>query len=613
MISPHSSPWVFRMAVIACGSLTSFAAAQVAQPEFLPSTGDSPVALDVIVSCATSGATIHYTLNGAVPTEFDPIVTSGGTLRIRRNVEVKAKAWLGAGSSPVTTEDYRITGALAAGDQHGLALSVSGQVWAWGNQNHGKLGNGQSSNGQVVDPEYVIGSGGLDINAVAAGYTHSLIQGQDGSVYSVGRNDSGQLGTNSTTDRSVASWVLTSSSPVTFLGNSVAIAAGNEWSMSLRSDGSLLSWGSHASGRLGSGTTSGTRLLPGSVLRGDVGGTPALTGIKGIAAAEAFGLARSAHASELSGGTGKVWSWGYNLTGQLGQGNTSNSSLAMPVKLNSTTDLTDVLDFSAGGAHSVFVRWKSGDAAMQGTVWSCGNRAYGRLANGSTTVGSITYPVQALKTGGTPLDQIEQVAAGASHTLALDSSGHVWAWGYNGYGQLGDDSTTNRAYAEKVKDPTGTVDLSDIVQVAAGGDGLAGTSYALASDGTVYVWGRNNQGQLGNGTTSAGATKLPVARDADLVGEGSPSLFAFPLVTVPTAPGSVQITTFPSHSGPNGIAEIERVEIVLNGTLYGTMTGGTWTQTLTSLTAGSYYGYCMAYAYDDTVAMSMPVSFVINP
>ncbi len=571
------------------------------------------MALDVIVSCATSGATIHYTLNGAVPTEFDPIVTSGGSLRIRRNVEVKAKAWVGANSSTVAAEDYRITGALAAGEQHGLALSVSGQVWAWGNQNHGKLGNGLSTNNQVEDPEYVIGSGAIGSNAVAAGFTHSLIQGEDGTVWSFGRNNSGQLGTNTTTDRSVAGQVLTSSSPVTYLSNSVAIAAGNEWSMSLRSDGSVVSWGSHASGRLAGNTTSGTRLLSGSVLRGDVGGTPALIGIKGIAAAEAYGLARSAHASELSGGTGKVWSWGYNLTGQLGQGNTTNSSLAMPVKLDSTTDLTDVLDFSAGGAHAVFVRWKSGDSAMQGTVWSCGNRAYGRLGNGSTAAGSITYPVQALKVGGAALDQIVQVAAGASHTLALDGSGHVWAWGYNGYGQLGDNSTTNNAYAAKVKDPSGSGDLSDIVQVAAGGDGLAGTSYALASDGTVYVWGRNQEGQLGNGTTSSGATQLPVARDAYLVGEGSPSILAYQTVTVSTAPGTVQIMTIPDHSGPNGDAEIEKVEIILNGTLYGTMTAGTWNKTLTSVPAGTYYGYCMAYGYDDTIAMSAPISFTINP
>ncbi|WP_052573955.1 chitobiase/beta-hexosaminidase C-terminal domain-containing protein [Haloferula sp. BvORR071] len=602
------------MAAIGCGSLASFAAAQVAQPQFLPSTQDYPVALDVTVSCATSGATIHYTLNGAVPTEFDPIVTSGGTLRVNRNVVVKAKAWLGGVSSTVATEDYRITGALAAGNEHGLALSVSGQGWAWGNQNHGKLGNGLSTNDQVEDPEYVLGSGSIAGNAVAAGFTHSLIQGQDGYVYSFGRNNSGQLGNNSTTDRSVASQVLTSSSPVTYLSNSRAIAAGNEWSMSLLSDGSVVSWGSHASGRLGGNTTSGTRLLPGAVLRGDLGGSPtALTGIRKIAAAEAYGLARSAHASETTGGTGKVWSWGYNFTGQLGQGNTTNSSVAMPVKKDVSTDLEDVLDFSAGGAHAVFVRWKAGVPTMQGTVWSCGNRAYGRLGNGSTAAGSVLFPEQVLKTGGAALDQIEQVAAGASHTLALDSSGHVWSWGYNGYGQLGDNTTSNRAYAEKVKDPAGTGELSDIVQVAAGGDGLAGTSYALASDGTVYVWGRNNEGQLGNGTTAAGATKLPVARDADLVGEGSPSVIAFYGITVSTAPGTVQVGALPSHSGPNGAAEIEKVEIVLNGTLYGTMTGGTWTKSLTNLPAGTYYGYCMAYAYDDTVAMSTPFSFVINP
>ncbi len=131
----------------------------------------------------------------------------------------------------------------------------------------------------------------------------------------------------------------------------------------------------------------------------------------------------------------------------------------------------------ASGQHSVVV-------TPDGAVWAWGGNGYGQLGDGTTTAKKVPTQVPGL-TG------IVAVAAGGSHTLALGADGFVWAWGSNNDGQLGDGTTTQR---------TGpvSVPLASIVAVAAGD----GHSVALAEDGTVWVWGRNSNGQLGDGTTT---------------------------------------------------------------------------------------------------------------
>ncbi|MCZ2340413.1 MAG: hypothetical protein LC104_01295, partial [Bacteroidales bacterium] len=222
-----------------------------------------------------------------------------------------------------------------------------------------------------------------------------------------------------------------------------------------------------------------------------------------VSAGSLFAVARSAG--------GQVWSWGYNASGQLGIGNATTQSRAVPVKLNGNTPaeyLSDALDISAGSDHVVALRKRAGENFT--TVWCWGQQSYGRLGNGLVAALAVTYPVQVQKDaseGGGYLQDIVQVAAGSQHTLALDKDGQVWAWGDNGYGALGDGGTTNRAYAKRVMLNAMTY-LDNVVSIAAGGTSNIygyGFSLALLADGSVVTWGYNASGQLGNGVNTTTA------------------------------------------------------------------------------------------------------------
>ena len=125
-----------------------------------------------------------------------------------------------------------------------------------------------------------------------------------------------------------------------------------------------------------------------------------------------------------------------------------------------------------------------------GTVWTWGPGGLGQLGRGSITSDS-SIPVQVRGfDGGGYLSDVVAIAKGENHSLALKSDGTVWAWGHNIYGQLGDGTTTTRTT------PVPVAGLSNVVAIASGD----WHSLALKSDGTVWAWGWNPVGQLGDGT-----------------------------------------------------------------------------------------------------------------
>ena len=172
---------------------------------------------------------------------------------------------------------------------------------------------------------------------------------------------------------------------------------------------------------------------------------------------------------------GSLWAWGSNLYGQLGDG--TNEYKYTPTQ--EATGATNWFTISAGDQHTVALK-------SDGTLWARGHNGYGQLGDG-TFITHKNTPTQE-STGATDWSA---VAAGLKHTVALKSDGTLWSWGWNGQGQLGDGTTVDKT--NPTQESTGATDWSAIT---------AGFYHAVAlkSDGTLWAWGSNGQGRLGDGS-----------------------------------------------------------------------------------------------------------------
>ncbi len=335
---------------------------------------------------------------------------------------------------------------------HTLYRHSDGTVRAWGRNNKGQLGNGTIGDSAA----HVTVTGLADITKVAAGNEHSLALKSDGTVWAWGSNSKGQLGDGFTVDQLTPVQVMMS--PSIGLTGVTAIAAGVDFSLALKSDGTVWAWGYNSSSQLGNGLTTDSP-IPVQV-----------TGLTGVTA-----ISAGFDHSVALGIDGLVRAWGNNSQGQLGNNTTTASTTFVQVGVVSA-----VLAVSAGNQFTVVARGNG----LSSTVWTWGDNTYGQLGNG-TTADSWT-PIQVI--GG--LSYLTAVAAGSDHALALKNDGTVWAWGNNTNGQLG-NGTTSVSYTP-VQTTTPPLAVQGII---------AGyqDSFAATTIGTIWAWGDNAYGQLGNG------------------------------------------------------------------------------------------------------------------
>ncbi|MDR6999281.1 HYR domain-containing protein [Neobacillus niacini] len=240
-------------------------------------------------------------------------------------------------SSTVPVSVIGLTDAIAisAGLNHSLALLNDGTVRAWGGNFFGQLGNGTDTTSNV--PVTVIGLS--NVIAIAAGGGHSLALLDEGTVRSWGENSNGELGDGSTTDRSIPVQVVGTGGSG-FLNNVIAIAAGEFHNLALLNDGTVLTWGNNEYGQLGDGTNTSSN-VPVQVL--GTGGSGFLNNVVAIAAGGFHSLAL------LNDGT--VVGWGNNESGQLGDGNNTDSDFPVPV-----SGLTNSITIAGGGDHSLDIQ-----------------------------------------------------------------------------------------------------------------------------------------------------------------------------------------------------------------------------------------------------------------
>ena len=331
-----------------------------------------------------------------------------------------------------------------------ISLSkTTGTLYTWGSNSSGQLGNGTTTSRS--SPGTVAGGGTTWCAASAGGYYTAAVK-TDGTLWTWGCNGYGRLGDGTGTDRS---------SPGTVAGGGTtwcAASAGCIHAAAVKTDGTLWTWGLNGFGQLGDGTAT-NRSSPVTVAGGGTNWCAASAGGRHTAAVKTDGT---------------LWTWGLNDSGQLGDGSATSRSSPVTVAGGGTTWCAA----RAGRFHTAAVK-------TDGTLWTWGSNSSGQLGDGTTTSRSSPVTVAG---GGTTWCA---ASAGYTHTAAVKTDGTLWTWGSNASGQLGDGTTTSR---------------SSPITVAGGGTnwcaasaGLCHTA-AVKTDGTLWTWGFNGSGRLGDGT-----------------------------------------------------------------------------------------------------------------
>lgn len=300
----------------------------------------------------------------------------------------------------------------------------------------------------------------------------------NGSLWIWGRNYSGYLVNGSKEDSLVPVKVMDSVASVSYVGSNAVV---------LKTDGSIWMWGNNQSGQLGNGTKTDSS-------------TPVKV-MDGVTTVSGGGGYTAAIKSD-----GSLWTWGWNGTGALGNGGKGNdqgvgigistgsgSSEALfgppPIQTVPMKVMDNVVAVGSGGYHTAAIK-------SDGSLWTWGANHCGHLGNGSVEPSDIPVKV---------MDNMAAVSCGTGHTAAIKNDGSLWMWGDNQFGQLGNGGTGNAE--DKDGHTIQTVPVKVMDSVAAVSCGYNHTA-VVKSDGSLWMWGDNHYGQLGNGSTER--SNIPV-------------------------------------------------------------------------------------------------------
>lgn len=339
---------------------------------------------------------------------------------------------------------------IKCGAYHNIALKPDGSTWVWGAGLTGALGN--SAETYEYLPILLTNNPTLKINC---GKYNTFIIKTNGTLWGTGYNLSGELGVDSFES---ATFVLTQ---IGTANNWKDIAPNSDFTTALKTDNTIWAWGQNTSYQMGDGSCCSNRLSPGQI------GTA--TDWKIIAASgvnSAFAIKNN----------GTLWGWGSNIAGLLG----SNlvSGYPFPTQHNPDTNWASI---TLGTAHMLALK-------TNGTLWAWGAGGQGQTGDGLAPAVLRYEPLQI----GT--STWKMVAAGANSSFGIKTDGTLWAWGQNDKGQLGIGAITADQFTPV---QIGTANNWD--KIAAGFE----HAIALKIDGSLWAWGNNEYGQLGNGTTTS--------------------------------------------------------------------------------------------------------------
>jgi len=308
------------------------------------------------------------------------------------------------------------------------ALSSNGRVFTWGNNEFGQLGDNSVTN--KYSPTDITSRFGLlsgdKIIDISSGRDHSSALSSTGRVFTWGYNKYGQLGDNTTTNKSVPTAEITSRFGLSAGDKIVSISLGGDHSSAISSNGRVFTWGGNSSGQLGDNTITNKSVPTEITSRFGLS-----TGDKIVS----ISLGED-HSSAISS-NGRVFTWGNNLSGQLGDNTITNKSVPTDITSRFTLDSRDkIVSISLSMFNSAAI-------SSNGRVFTWGGNTWGQLGQNTTIFRQVPTDITSRFTLDAN-DKIVLVSLGNYNSAAISSNGRVFTWGSNNMGQLGDGTKIDK-------------------------------------------------------------------------------------------------------------------------------------------------------------------------
>lgn len=312
---------------------------------------------------------------------------------------------------------------------------------------------------------------------ISCGIDQTAAIDADGVLWMWGSNVCDALGNNGIgNDKDVHGGTI-QTVPAKIMDNVVSVTCGFHHTTAIKADGSLWVWGSKHYTSLGDGVTESSSVP--------------LKIMDNVVAVSCCGESDTAYTAVIKS-DGSLWTWGRNGYGQLGNGSTEDSSV--PIKI-----MENVTAVSCGMGYTAAIK-------TDGSLWMWGHNAYGQLGNGGVgnCKNTMGQPIQTVPEK--VMDDVAAVSCGYGHTAAIKIDGNLWMWGANSSGQLGNGGGGNKEYR---KLPIQTVPVKVMEGVASASCGFNHT-VACGIDGSLWTWGNNYYGELGNGSTENSSVPVKI-------------------------------------------------------------------------------------------------------